>query len=48
MRPIGIDYRKGKGDVIVQKCEKCGKEMVNKLAPDDEVLVFVREQNKKI
>ena len=47
MIPIGMDHRKGKGEVIRQKCQKCGKEMVNIIAPDDEVIEFVREQHKK-
>ncbi len=29
MKPVGIDYRKGKWDVIRHKCQKCAKEMVN-------------------
>jgi hypothetical protein len=47
MKPIGIDYRKGKGEVIRQKCQKCGKEMVNMLAPDDDVIGFVRMLHKE-
>ncbi|MBP9780116.1 RNHCP domain-containing protein [Candidatus Gracilibacteria bacterium] len=45
MQPIGMDYRKGKGDVIRQKCNTCGKEMVNIVAPDDEIIAFVRKLN---
>lgn len=45
MEPIGVDYRKGKGEVIRQKCQKCAKEMVNILAPDDEILSFIRRLN---
>jgi DNA-directed RNA polymerase subunit RPC12/RpoP len=48
MRPIGLDYRKGKGEVIIHECEKCGKKIVNIPAPDDELLEFVRERNKKL
>lgn len=48
MKPIGIDYRKNKGDMIRQKCQKCGKEMLNMVAPDDAFLAFVREINKNL
>jgi DNA-directed RNA polymerase subunit RPC12/RpoP len=48
MRPVGMDYRKGKGDMIRHQCEKCGKEMLNKVAPDDEVVKFVKSQNKTL
>lgn len=48
MKPIGIDYRKNKGDMIRQKCQKCGKEMLNMVAPDDAFLAFVRENNKNL
>ena len=48
MEPIGIDYRKNKGDMIRHRCQKCGKEMLNIVAPDDEFLGFVRKLNKKI
>ncbi len=47
MEPIWVDYRKNKGDMIRHKCQKCSKEMVNMVAPDDEFLRFVREINKK-
>lgn len=48
MRPIGMDYRKGKGDMIRHRCEKCGKEMLNKLAPDDEIVKFLKNHNKTL
>lgn len=48
MKPMGMDYRKGKGEVIRQKCQRCGKEMVNILAPDDKVIEYVREINKSL
>lgn len=41
MEPIGIDYKKNKGYMIKHKCIKCGKEILNKLASDDEFLEFV-------
>ncbi len=45
MKPVGIDYRKSKGDMIRHRCEKCGKEMLNIVAPDDDFLEFVRKRN---
>lgn len=47
MEPVGIDYRKNKGDMIRHKCTKCGKEMLNVVAPDDEFVGFVRRINKE-
>lgn len=35
MAPVMLDYRGNKGFMILHKCEKCGKEMFNKAAPDD-------------
>lgn len=35
MKPVGIDHRSGKGWVLKHVCEKCDKEIVNKIAPDD-------------
>lgn len=42
MAPIGIDYRKNKGDMIVHKCQICDKKNLNKVAPDDDFISFVR------
>jgi DNA-directed RNA polymerase subunit RPC12/RpoP len=36
MLPIVLDYSGKKGYIIIQKCKKCGKEMKNKKAEDDE------------
>jgi ssDNA-binding Zn-finger/Zn-ribbon topoisomerase 1 len=46
MEPIGIDYRKNKGDMIRHRCKKCGKEMLNIVAPDDDFISFIRKLNK--
>ncbi len=46
MEPIGIDWKKGKGDMIRHTCQKCGKEMLNIVAPDDDFIGFVRQLNK--
>jgi DNA-directed RNA polymerase subunit RPC12/RpoP len=46
MKPIGIDYKKNKWDMIRHQCTKCGKEMLNIVAPDDDFLGFVRKLNR--
>ena len=46
MKPIGIDYKKNKWYMIKHKCEKCSKEILNKIAPDDNFLEFIRKINK--
>lgn len=35
MEPVGVDHRSRKGWMIRHRCGKCGKEMMNKTAPDD-------------
>lgn len=35
MAPVGSDYDGKKGWMIVHVCEKCGKNIPNKVAPDD-------------
>lgn len=47
MKPIGIDWKKNKWDMIRHKCLQCGKEMLNIVAPDDDFVEFVRRLNKK-
>lgn len=47
MRPIGIDYRKNKGYMIEHQCTKCQKTILNKVAPDDNFLEFVKKLNKE-
>jgi len=46
MKPIWIDYKKNKGNMIKHKCQKCWKEILNKVAPDDNFLEFVQKINK--
>lgn len=48
MVPIDIDYKKNKWWMIKHKCNKCGKEILNKVAPDDNFLDFVKKRNKVI
>lgn len=47
MQPIDIDYRKNKGYMIQHQCTKCQKTILNKVAPDDNFLEFVKKLNKK-
>jgi len=47
MEPVDIDFRKKNGWVVVHKCKKCGKTIVNKLAPDDEYLEFMKKVAQK-
>lgn len=44
MRPDHMDYDGKKGWHIVHVCEKCGKTIPNKTAPDDHIIEF---QNRK-
>lgn len=46
MKPVWIDYKKNKWNMIKHKCQKCGKEILNKVAPDDNFLDFVKKINK--
>lgn len=48
MKPIWIDYKKNKWWMIKHKCIKCGKEILNKIAPDDNYLDFIKKLNKNI
>ena len=35
MKPVQLEHSGKKGFIIVHRCQKCGKEMRNKVAPDD-------------
>ena len=48
MKPIDIDFKKNKWNMIKHKCIKCWKEILNKVAPDDAFLEFVQKRNKMI
>lgn len=37
MEPISLDYKGKKGFMIRHKCVKCGKEILNKAAEDDDL-----------
>ena len=34
--------------MLKHKCQKCGKEILNKVAPDDDFLGFVKKMNKLV
>jgi DNA-directed RNA polymerase subunit RPC12/RpoP len=46
MKPVWIDNKKNKGWMIKHKCIKCNKEILNKVAPDDNFLDFIKKINK--
>ncbi|PID84292.1 hypothetical protein CSB09_01805 [Candidatus Gracilibacteria bacterium] len=46
MKPIDFTYKKKKGDMILHECQKCGKTILNKVAPDDDFIGFVRRKNE--
>lgn len=46
MKPIWIDFKKNKWNMIKHKCEKCSKEILNKVAPDDNFIELVQKINK--
>lgn len=46
MKPIWIDNKKNKWWMIKHKCLKCGKEILNKVAVDDNFVGFVRDLNE--
>jgi hypothetical protein len=37
MKPTGLDHDGKRGWTIIHVCEKCGKKIVNKTAPDDDM-----------
>jgi DNA-directed RNA polymerase subunit RPC12/RpoP len=39
MQPISLDQKAKKGWMIIHRCEKCGKQIPNKAAPDDNLLL---------
>ena len=48
MLATGFENRKNKGLVILHCCEKCGKTIVNKLAPDDVYIPVMKRFAEKI
>lgn len=48
MIPVDIDYKKNKWYMIKHKCKKCQKEILNKIAPDDNFLEFIEKRNKNL
>lgn len=37
MPAVGLDQDGKKGWILIHRCERCGKEVRNKAAPDDEL-----------
>ncbi len=48
MEPVWIDYKKNKWNMIKHKCLECGKEILNKVSPDDDFLSFIQKRNKLV
>ncbi len=44
MKPTSLDHKGSKGWMIVHVCEKCGKEIPNITAPDDDLSVINKDQ----
>lgn len=42
MKPLSLDQNGKKGWMVVHECERCGKKIVNKLAPDDQWEDFLK------
>lgn len=45
MLPIDIDYKKNKWYMIKHVCKKCNKNILNKVAPDDNFMDFIEKRN---
>jgi DNA-directed RNA polymerase subunit RPC12/RpoP len=48
MKPVWIDFKKNKWNMIKHKCEKCSKEILNKVSDDDDFLEFMKKINKSL
>ncbi len=42
MKPTGVDHDGKRGWLIVHVCEQCGKKILNKTAPDDDMSVITK------
>jgi DNA-directed RNA polymerase subunit RPC12/RpoP len=40
MKAVWKDFKKNKGWMIQHECQKCHKKILNKIAEDDDVIVF--------
>lgn len=47
MEPVWIDNKKNKWWMIKHRCSKCKKEILNKIAPDDNFLDFIKKMNNQ-
>ena len=45
MEPVWIDYKKNKWNMIQHRCKKCWKEILDRVAPDDNFLDFIKKIN---
>jgi len=46
MKPVGIEMKSGKY-IIIHKCEKCGKKMVNKVLEGDNFEIVLKLSSQK-
>ncbi|PIQ77822.1 RNHCP domain-containing protein [Candidatus Peregrinibacteria bacterium CG11_big_fil_rev_8_21_14_0_20_46_8] len=40
MEPARVEYKGAKGFMVVHRCVQCGKEIANRLAPDDDQTIL--------
>jgi hypothetical protein len=43
MTPVWMEYKKNKWNMLIHKCNKCTKTILNKIADDDNFLEFVKK-----
>ena len=46
MTPVWVDYKKNKWNMVKHQCVRCWKEILNKIASDDDFLGFVKALKK--
>ena len=46
MKPIWIEFKKNKWNMIKHKCKKCNQQILNKISYDDKFLEFIKKINK--
>ncbi|RZL66902.1 MAG: RNHCP domain-containing protein, partial [Pedobacter sp.] len=47
MKPIGKDYTRKKGYIVIHKCEKCGEIKRNKVSSEDNLSLLLRITNNE-
>ena len=45
MQPLSFDYDGKKGWMILHVCTKCGKRILNKAAPDDDITILMERNH---